>query len=186
MKNLIFYSLLICFIATAQSQEITELKEARVILNPVSEKLTGNVDELTFNVKEKYTGEFMENPLGFMKNNFNIWSFIEPFDKKYDSYLISFKTSKGSLNALYDDEGELKRHNQSFKDVVLSRKIMVDLYRDHKGWTAVGNKYIARGHGDQIKKAFYKIKLVNGNRKQTIKIEQQAVDGRLAEIEKEK
>ncbi|WP_081212129.1 hypothetical protein [Salegentibacter sediminis] len=186
MKNLIFYSLLICFIATAQSQEITELEEARVTLNPISEKLTGNVDELTFKVKEEYTGEFMQNPLGFMMNNFNVWNLIDQFDKEYDSYRVSFRTSKGSLNAEFDDDGELKRHNQSFRDVVLSRKIMADLYRDHKGWAAVGNKYVAYGTGEKIDKAFYKIKLVNGNRSQTIKIEQQAADGRLAEIEREK
>ncbi|HSP12739.1 MAG TPA: hypothetical protein VLO29_09450, partial [Salegentibacter sp.] len=174
MKNLIFYLLLVCFMATAQSQEITELGEARVYMNPVSEKLAGDVDEYTFSVKEEYTGEFMQNPIGFMKNNFNVLTLIDQLDKDYDSYLVSFRTSKGSLDAEFDDEGELKRHNQSFKDVRLSRKIMADLYRDHKGWAAVGNKYIARGIGDQINTAFYKVKLVNGNRSQTIKIEQQA------------
>ena len=185
MKNLIFYSLLICFFATAQAQEITELEEARVFMNPVSEKITGDVDEYTFSVKEEYLGEFMRNPLGFMKKNFSVKHLINQLDEEYDSYLISFRTSKGALDAKFDSEGELKRHKQSFKDVVLSRKIMSDLYRDYKGWAAVGNKYIARGTGDKIDKAFYKIKLVNGNRNLTIKVEQQAEDGRLAELEKE-
>lgn len=180
MKNLIFYSLLVCFIATAQSQEITELEEARVHMNPVSEKFTGDADEYTFSVKEEYIGEFMQNPLGFMRSNFNVLTLIDQLDEDYDTYLISFRTSKGALDAEFDDEGELGRHKQSFKDVALSRKIMAKLYRDHKGWAAVGNKYIARGYGDQIKKAFYKIKLVNGNKSQTIRLDQEAEDGRLA------
>lgn len=181
MKNLIFYALLICFIANAQSQEITELEEARVFMNPVSEKLiAGEADEFTFSVKEEYTGEFMQNPIGFMLNNFDVLGLIDHLDKDYDAYLVSLRTSKGALNAEFDDEGELKRHRQSFKDVVLSRKIMADLYRDHKGWAAVGNKYIARGNGDQIKKAYYKIKLVKGNKSQTIRLDQEAEDGRLA------
>ncbi|MGY5850149.1 hypothetical protein [Salegentibacter sp. F14] len=185
MKNLIFYSLLVCFIATAQSQEITELEEARVLLNPVSEKLSGNTDEFTFSVKEQYTGEFMKNPIEFMMNNFNVLSLIDHIDKDYDTYLVSFRTSQGALNAQFDEQGSLKRHHQSFKDVVLPRKIMADLYRDHKGWAAVGNKYKARGSGDQISKAFYKIKLVRGNQSQTVRIEQQTDDQRLAGLEKE-
>ncbi|HEY9185420.1 MAG TPA: hypothetical protein VIM94_08850 [Salegentibacter sp.] len=181
MKNLIFYSLLICFFATAEAQEITKLDEARIFMNPVSEKLiAGKADEFTFSVKEKYTGEFMQNPVRFMVNNFDILGLIEHLDKGYDTYLVSLKTSKGALNAEFDDEGELGRHRQSFKDVKLSRKIMVDLYRDHKGWAVVGNKYVARGKGDQIKKAYYKIKLVKGNKSQSIRLDEEAEDGRLA------
>lgn len=169
MKKLIFYLLVLCFITTVEAQ-VTELEETTVFLSQASE-LPSDIDDFTLVVKENYVGEFEENPLGFMKSNFDIHEFIDHIEKEYDTYIISFRSDKGYLNAEFDKDGEIQKNDQVFRNILIPRHLMRTLYRDHKGWTMVKNKYVAGGDGDKIDRGFYKIKLEQDNRSKKLKFD---------------
>ncbi len=108
MRTLIVLLLLVGFISTSQAQQITELEEAKVNFALDVVKISSNLDEYTFTVKENYTGEFLENPIAFIKENFDIKDLITSINNdKYDEYLVTFKSSKGFLEAYYDKDGLL-------------------------------------------------------------------------------
>ncbi len=172
MRTLIVLLLLVGFISTSQAQQITELEEANVSYAPNAVKISSNLDSYTFTVKENFAGEFIKNPIAFMKENFDINAFIANIDNDaYDEYLVTFKSSKGYLEASYDDDGTILKTSQRFKDIVLPLDVRRALYKNHKGWTMVQNKYMASGKGERIDREVYKIKLENGNKKQNVKID---------------
>lgn len=171
MRHLFIYLFLVCCIATGQAQEITELEETWVTFAP-TEKITSNLNGHSYTVVEKYAAEFAEDPIKYMNGNFDIDEFIRYNKKKnYDSYLVIFSSSQGYLETEFDKNGKLVKNKQSFRDIFLPQEIREALYRDHKGWSMVKNKYYASGKNKNIDKAYYKIKLKNGNKSQRIRIE---------------
>jgi len=163
--------MLVGWISTSQAQQITELEEAKVKFAPNAVEFSSNLDNYNFIVKESFTGEFLKNPIAFMQSNFDINAFIASVANEYDEYLVTFKSSKGYLEATFDGEGNLEKTSQRFKDIVLPLNVRRELYKKHKGWTMVQNKYLASGKKDRIDNEVYKIKLVNGNKKQNVKID---------------
>ncbi|HSM63554.1 MAG TPA: hypothetical protein VK833_06420 [Gillisia sp.] len=175
MRTLILLLLLVGLINNSQAQQITELEEAKVIA-PNAVEISSNLDNYTFVVKENYAGEFIKDPIGFMKENFDINSFIAAVNNDdYDEFLVTFKSAKGYLEASYDDRGNLLKTSQRFNDIVLPLNVRRDLYSNHKGWTMVQNKYIASGKGERINREVFKIKIKNGNQSQNIKIDPRTI-----------
>ncbi|MUP46963.1 hypothetical protein E0K83_14550 [Gramella sp. BOM4] len=176
MRTLIF-SLLFVFAATiAQAQEITQLEEAKVGFAPLDADIFEDGDSFTYTVNEAYTGEFVDDPIAFMKANFDIQSFIEIYeDRGYDRYNITFQNGKGYLKAEFDNDGEIVKTFQKFKDIVLPLDVRRELYNSNKGWTMVSNKYIGSGRGDLLENEVYKIKLENGKSKRSVKIDPRTV-----------
>ncbi|MFD1096501.1 hypothetical protein [Salegentibacter chungangensis] len=176
MKTLIISALLVFLAFSGKAQEITQLEEAKVIV-PSSVKLSTNLSELTFNVEEDYAGEFTKDPIKFMKENFDIQSVIDQTGEEYDSYVVTFLSSKGHLKADFDNDGELVRTNQKLKNIMLPLAVRNELYNSHKGWTMVSNKYVASGKSDRIDRAVYRIKLENGNKTARVKIDPMRLEG---------
>lgn len=172
MKTLIFSLLLIAVTTFSQAQEITELEEAKVGFAPLDSKITRDGDSFTYKVNESYSGEFSKDAIGFMKANFDIQNFIAQFDEgEYNSYAVTLTSSKGFLSADFDEEGNLVKTYQKFKDIVLPLDVRREVYMANKGWTMTKNKYVASGRGDLIEKEDYKIKLEKGNQSKTMKID---------------
>lgn len=172
MKTVIISMLLAIWAYAGQAQEITQLEEARVLYTPEGAIVSSSGDSFSFNVNENYAGEFAEDPIAFMKANFNIQNFIASVkDKNYDSYLISFRSHNGLLRADFNKHGELVRTSQSFKNILLPLDVRQSVYNDYKGWSMVKNKYLASGDMDRIDKEMYKIKLVKDNKTQNVKID---------------
>lgn len=175
MRTLILLLLLVGWIGTSQAQQITELEEAKVIA-PNTVEISSDLDNYTFIIKENYVGEFIKNPIEFMNENFDINAFIATINNDdYDEYIVTFKSAKGYLEANFDDDGTLLKTSQRFKDIVLPLNVRRELYRNHKGWTMVQNKYLASGKGERIDREVYKIKIKNGNQSQNIKIDPRTI-----------
>lgn len=173
MKKLIFSAifLLIGTISLAQ-QKVTVLEEARVKFSPFSlvENAAGSHSYLV-SVKESYSGEFHENPIAFMKNNFDSKSFIEYAGKDgFDAYTVTFKSKKGTLEAKFGEDGELLNTRQNYKNILVSEEMRYYLYKNYKGWEIVKNKYVASGNGDQIGKEIYQFKFKKGNKRKSVKV----------------
>jgi len=171
MKTLIVFLLIVCGVFTGQAQVVTQLKETKIEFAPYTIIATSDLDTYNVVLNEKYTGQFSNNALKFVKENFNAKKLIQSINEPgYDSYLVSFKSSKGFLNANYSKDGKLGASHQMFKDVLLPLEIRRELYTNHKGWTMVKNKYVASGNGDKLNKEIYRINLKKDNKRQNIKI----------------
>ena len=174
MRTLIFSLLLIAVTSFSQAQEI-KLEEAKVGFAPLEAKITRNGDSFVYTVNESYAGEFSKDAIGFMNANFDIDAFIAEFESgKYDTFLVTLRSSKGYLNADFDKDGNLVKTYQKFKDIALPLDIRREVYMANKGWTMTQNKYIASGRGELIENEVYKVKLEDGNQKKSIKIDPRA------------
>ena len=171
MKTLIFYSILFCFAAMGQAQVVTQLDEARISINPLAVKISSNVNDEVLSISEEYPGEFWANPIGFMEDKFDINDFISSLDvKDVDSYLVTFKTNKGYLEADFSKDGDLTSTNQQFKDILLPLELRQRLYENNQGWTMIKNSYSAKGTGDRVDKEIYRVKLQYGNKTRRVKM----------------
>lgn len=172
MKTLIISFLLVLSAAIGQAQDVTVLDEARVGFAPLNTDISADGDSFTFTVNESYTGEFVKNPIAFMKANFDIQNYIaEVGDENFDTYLVTFRSSNGFLRADFNEDGDLVKTQQNFKNILLPLDIRREVYNGAKGWTMVQNKYIASGRGDLVEKEIYRVKLQKGSRKQNVKID---------------
>jgi hypothetical protein len=180
MKNVIFYSLLLFCVVSVKAQEVTKLKTTTVTFEPYVANVDSNFDN-SFMVKVdvNYAGEFSKNPIKFMKENFDIQSFISFLDGRnstglqktdYESYGVTFSSSKGHLEAKFSKDGELVETSQNFKNILVPLNVRRELHTSYKGWNMVKNTYTASGKSDQIDKELYRIKLKNGNKSQIVKI----------------
>lgn len=162
--------LMLCFIGNAQAQKVIQLGEARVNYSPEM-KLTSNLDNLEIKVKEDYSGQFSQNPIKFLEENFNIQDLIGSLDSRdYDQFDVKFKSRKGYLLASFDNKGDLLKTYQKFNNVILPNELYKELYKDFKGYSITKNKYIASGMGNTINKHHYILTLKNGNDKQRVKL----------------
>ena len=172
MKTLIISIMLSFTAAVISAQEVTVLDEARLFYAPLNVTVAQDGDSYTYNIKESQSRQFARDPIGFMKANFDIQSFIaQTANKNYHSYLVSFNSANGSLEADFDKEGKLLETRQQFKNVLLPANIRNNVYKDHQGYTLTKANYSARTKGEILANATYKIKLENGKDKQTLKID---------------
>lgn len=170
MKTLIVLLLIVCGTTTGQAQ-VTQLEETKVEFTPYSITPTSDLDSYEVVVKESYVGQFSKNALKFIKENFDANQLIQAiYVPGHDSYLISFRSRKGYLDATYSKDGKLEKTYQKFQDIALPYDIRNQIYISHKGWTMTKNTYVASGKMEKINKEFYRIKLENGNKSQNIKI----------------
>lgn len=166
MRNLIILFLL-AGIATGHAQVI-HLDEARVTN---SAKIITNGNNSSYMVLENYSGQFMKNPIGFMKENFDVKLFIAQMKgEEYESYRVEFRNRKGLLVADFDTNGKLLGTTQKFKNIPLPLTVSRDLVTNYKGWAMTRNIYTASGKGDAIDKELYKITMRNGKTKKNVKI----------------
>ncbi len=179
MKNVIFYSLLLLCVFSVKAQEVTQLEATTITFEPFVTDVISYLDNNAFIVKENVAGEFTKNPIKFMKENFDVQNFISYLDQKkstdlqksnYESYRVTFSSSKGHLEAKFSKDGELTETAQNFKNILVPLNVRRELYTSYKGWNMVKNTYTASGDGDQIDKEMYRIKLKNGNKSQIVKI----------------
>jgi len=171
MKTLIVFLFIVCGMATGQAQVVTQLAETRVDFAPYTINPTSDLDTYEVVIKENYIGQFSKNALKFVKENFDARKLIQAINEPdYDSYLISFRSSKGYLDATYTKNGELERTYQRFQNIALPSEIRNQVYTNHKGWTMTKNTYVASGKGEMLNKELYRITLENGKNRQNIKI----------------
>ena len=179
MKNLIIM-LCILTMSIAQAQESVILDPAVLEYDSPQVITASNVADAEFTIEEERFNEFFEDPIGFVKENFDMASLIKEGDKKA---VVKFTCPKGFLKAYFNKDGELVSIRQRYKDVLVPEELRYRLLKEHKGWMAVSNKYKAKGHGDEIEKEIYKIKLVemHGDGVKRIKmIPGEGLDGRVA------
>jgi len=172
MKKLVLTMMCLAFVAMAYSQRVIKLEELNLDYNPKSLEIDEFSNTLSFNVTEDYVGQFHSNPLRFAKENFNIMDFIEANqDKDYDTYTVTFITNKGNLKVNYNAAGEIQSSSQRFTDINLPYNSLISVLRANEGYSLVGTKHMAYSKdGWELDQEFYKVKLKNGKKSKTVKL----------------
>lgn len=169
MKNLILCLLLMGFISIGHSQIV--LKETKVEFIPYSLKVDPITNSVAVKISESYYGEFHEDPLAFIEGHFDIDRFVkENADQGFDSYNVTFKTSKGNVMANYDNEGELVSTYQRFKNVDLPDDVKLELLQQYRHAQILKNSHVVTSKKWMIDKEFYKVKIRDGDKVRRMKI----------------
>lgn len=164
MKKMLFLLVLLGVVLAGHSQIL--LKEAKVSYKPVSMKLDPYTNSLTLKVNEMKAGEFGQDPLMYVKNNFDAYSLINSNkDEPYDSYQVWFESKKGYLLANFDKDGKLLSSSQRFKNVYLPAEIRNSIIREYGNVKLVNSKYIATSKGWDLDKQFYRVKIKDSDNK---------------------
>lgn len=172
MKKLILLLLFVAFLSQGQAQVIM-LDELTLKSNPSLLKLENENSSLRINIPEKYAGHFYSNPLKFARENFDVQQLVDAnIGSDIDRYEVVFKTNKGALDVIFDNDGRLISTYQHFKNVPMSKDIVVGIMKDNPGYLILDNKHIASSKGSWVAdKEFYKVKLKNGKDSKTVRVD---------------
>ena len=96
------------------------------------------------------------------------------YDEDYESYRVSFFIPEGKIVAAYNENGEILRTIERFKNVTLPRDIVNKIGKLYPDWTIVEDAYKVNyfGRSGNAKKQ-YKVKLKNGNEKMNVKLDEE-------------
>lgn len=175
MKTLVTFLLLGFSAVLTNAQGIIELNEARVDYNPVFSQVSQNGNKFTAKIKESHRGQFEQDPLTFMMENFDVNQLIAQMEgKKFDSFLVSFKSRKGELKVNYDKEGNIVNAFQRFKNIALPQAVAQQLFRENKGWSMTENLHVASAKNGKVQKDYYRITMENGKERKKVKLDAKA------------
>lgn len=170
MKRISTLILVFGWVLISYSQNVIQLEEARLNFDPTAEIVFEDYENGIVKVKEKYSTQFQLDAINFMKKNFDVQRFIEAQDNISGDLIVTAKSSKGYMTAIFNDKGKMVKNYQQFKDIALPYSIRNQVYSQNKGWTITSNKYIASGREDHIDKQKYTVKLQKGKEKTKMKI----------------
>lgn len=170
MKRFITLMLIAGWVLNSYSQEVIELEETTLTFEPTGEIVFEDYENGIIRVKEKFAAQFQSNAIGFLKENFDINKFREETGYVDGNVLVSVTSSRGQLNATYNDDNEIVRTYQKFKDVALPYDVRNEVYAQFPGWTLAKDRYIAFGNEDRIDEEKYFVYLKRGKDREKIKI----------------
>lgn len=94
------------------------------------------------------------------------------YSDEYDTYTISFYIPQGNIVAAYDSDGKIIRTIERFKNVQLPNTVLMAVTERFPNWKIVKDAYKVNYHDDfGITKKEYKIKLENGDKTLTVKVD---------------
>lgn len=157
MKNL-FLLLLVCVLTTPVFAQITVLDT--VVIRPIKYKYIFEVvdDDIDQSVKD----------LQMKLAEFDITK-EEYYSDEYDSYTVSFYIPKGYAAATYDEDGNLLRTIERYKNVKLPLAVSKAIVERFPNWKIDKDIYrVSYSEPKWESKKTYKLKLTNG--KKSIKV----------------
>ncbi|MCB7480099.1 hypothetical protein [Christiangramia sediminis] len=184
MKKISTLILVFGWVLFSYSQNVIQLEETRLNFDPTAEIVFEDYENGIVRVKEKFTTQFQSDAIGFMKKNFDVLRYIEAQNDISGNLIVTAKSSKGYMTAIFNEDGEMVKNYQQFKDIALPYAIRNQVYSQYIGWTITSNKYIASGLGDHIDKQKYNVKLQKGKEKTKMKIVPGASVSGVASIDK--
>jgi hypothetical protein len=81
----------------------------------------------------------------------------------YDSYLVVFESSQGSLSAAYNENGKLTSVVENYENVKLPGKVIYAIYSKYPGYTIVKDKFTYTQEQGDIKQKEYNLKIKKDN-----------------------
>lgn len=169
MRNLVLGLLLFGFISSGHSQIL--LEETKVDYRPETLELDPVSNTLVLQIPEMSYRAFEKDPLAFVKDQFDIQKVIKDNGKrKYNSYQVDFRSTKGHLFANFDNRGKLISSFQKFRNVKLPQEARLQILQKYRDAVILDNRYIASSKGWEIQKEYYKVKIKDGDKTRRLKI----------------
>jgi len=95
----------------------------------------------------------------------------ELYRDEYDTYTVSFFIPDGRIVAAYDSDGKIIRTIEKFKNVKLPYDVSKAIIKRFPNWKMVKDVYRVNYHDKSgITKNQYKVKLENGDKTMTVKV----------------
>ncbi|MEZ7498834.1 hypothetical protein QO200_08785 [Flavobacterium sp. Arc3] len=88
----------------------------------------------------------------------------------YETYLVYMELKGGTLSATYNENGQLIRVVENYKNVKLPSSVIYSVYKTYPGWQIVNDKYLySQEKGDVLKKQ-YNLKIKKGKESKKLKV----------------
>ncbi|MBT8274092.1 MAG: nicotinate-nucleotide adenylyltransferase [Bacteroidia bacterium] len=159
MKKLILGLLFFGF-ATHMFAQVITLSEVRIAVNY---KYLDAVD----NMEAAIPVQMLEDKVGL----YDITK-SELYSDEYDTYTISFYIPDGKIVAVFDQNGEILRTVEKFKDVKLPDDVVKAVVKRFPNWSIVSDVYrVNYHHKKEIARKQYKITLKNGDEIIKVKVD---------------
>ena len=172
----IIYSLVVAAITLTGNAQENHNKHCNCETKNVQAVFNDKAKDQTILVRENFSGEFISDPLAFVEQRLGIENLIAP-GKEYE---VKFGTKKGSLTAVFSEDGKLVETHQKFRNILVPVDVMATIYEQYPGWTMVRNTYTASGKADQVDHEKYRITLKKGAKTKRVNISPKAASTAIA------
>jgi len=143
--------------AFAQDVKVEELSE--VVVKPMNYKYLNATDSKSAAI-----------PVKMLERKVALYDVTEAdfYMDDFDYYTVSFYIPDGKIVAVYDDNGQIIRTIEKFKDIALSDGIKTALLDRFPNWIVTDNVYRVTYSEDKGAKKIYKLTLKNGDKKMRV------------------
>ena len=105
------------------------------------------------------------------------------YDPNVESFQVVFKQSNGKIIAIYDNDGQIVKSYERFKNVILPREVLTNIFMDHQGWEINKDTYqVTYNRGKEAKKV-YKVQLRKGELKKNLKLDSEGRHLKLVSVD---
>ncbi|MBT8184090.1 MAG: nicotinate-nucleotide adenylyltransferase [Eudoraea sp.] len=163
MKKILLGLMVIGFASQAFAQDPEPIELSEVIVKPVNYKYLNQVDSRLAAV-----------PVKMLERKVASYDVTEQdfYQDDYDYYTVSFFIPEGKIVAVYDQEGNIMRTIEKFKDIKLPTAVMESLADRFPNWKVVSDVYRVKYNDNKGAKQSYKLKLENGDKTMRVKIDE--------------
>jgi hypothetical protein len=163
MKKILLGLMVIGFASQAFGQDPEPIELSEVIVKPVNYKYLNQVDSrlaaVPVKMLERKVASYDVTDQDFYQDDF-------------DYYTVSFFIPEGKIVAVYDQEGNILRTIEKFKDIKLPTAVMESLAERFPNWQVVSDVYMVKYSDSKGAKQSYKLKLENGDKTMRVKIDE--------------
>lgn len=160
MKKLIIAVLMVGLVAHLYAQDPIQLPEVTVVAKNYKYLNKTDSKDATLPVKK----------LQQKVANYDVKS-QDFYSESYDYYTVSFYIPEGKIFAEYDNEGNIIRTIERYKDIALPKAITGAILKRFPKWTITKDIYLIRYNEKDGAKMKYKIALENGKEKLKVKLD---------------
>lgn len=161
MKKILLGLMVIGFASQAFCQDPEPIELSEVIVKPVNYRYLDQVDSRLAAVPVK----MLERKVA----SFDIKE-QDYYQDDFDYYTVSFFIPEGKIVAVYDQEGNVLRTIEKFKDIKLPGAVMDAIADRFPKWKVVSDVYRVKYNDNSGAKQTYKLRLENRDKSMKVKI----------------
>ena len=166
MKKVLLGLLLLGFASQGICQDPQPIELSEVIVKPVNYRYLDQVDSRLAAV-----------PVKMLERKVASYDVREQdfYQDEYDYYTVSFFIPEGRIVAVYDQQGNVLRTIEKFKDIKLPDAVIDALAKRFPNWEVVSDVYRVKYNDAKGAKQTYKLRLKNGDKTMRLKIDEKGV-----------
>jgi len=163
MKKILLGLMVIGIATQAFSQDPQPIELSEVIVKPVNYRYLNQVDSRLAAI-----------PVKMLERKVASYDITEQdfYQDDFDYYTVSFFIPEGKIVAVYDQEGNVLRTIEKFKDIKLPDAVMDAIAERFPNWEVVSDVYRVKYNDMKGAKQSYKLRLENGDKTMRVKIDE--------------